>query len=243
MKIIAFFVVLIGIATVENSKASKNGIRKDVSFAAGNQDKRIVEEVSKQLPSLSGGVLDVIGSTGDGQNGIAPYNFDYTAVRVVADILKNIDVYNFTACIVNELGTNLEKCLRELEELGLYISFILREIDKLLSGKDAREESCSSCGNRQIPGFTPSPNMDYCNFIGNLTDNLECVFHELGKLRCQQYLSDTFKPFVDCLGDFVGSLPRDKTDQTRCLNSFSEINNVLTNIRDGIRGKYCTIGI
>ncbi|XP_023241892.1 uncharacterized protein LOC111640124 [Centruroides sculpturatus] len=250
MKTILFLVVLIGIATVENSKASKNEMKKDVSFAAGMQFERIVEEeVSKRLGQLqwpsssSNGVLVFVGDTVQFVSDIVPDNFNYTTVRLVADILRNIDIYNLTTCILNELGSDLEKCLRELEVLGLNVSYIAREINKLLSGPDAREESCSSCGGGQTPGFTPSANMDYCNLIGNLTDNLECILHELGKLKCQQYLSEQYKPLVDCVGQFIGSLPKDETNQTRCLMIFDEATNILTNIGGGIRGKNCKVGI
>ncbi|XP_023220118.1 uncharacterized protein LOC111640119 [Centruroides sculpturatus] len=253
MKTILFLVVLIGIATVENSKASKNEMKKGVSFSAGKQGKRIIEEVSKQLgqrqmwpswpswPSIDGGILDEIGDFFNELN--FPSNDDYTVIGFVANLLKTIDLYNFTACIVRELGSDLEKCLRELEELGINASYILREINKLLSGPDAREESCSTCGGGQTPVFTPSANMDYCNLIGNLTDNLECVLEQLAKLKCQEYLSDCFEPLVTCLGQFIGSLPKDETNQTRCLMIFEELGNILTNIGDGIQGNNCTVGL
>ncbi|XP_067133563.1 uncharacterized protein [Centruroides vittatus] len=131
-------------------------------------------------------------------------------------------------------------CFRNLELYGLNASGILMVINRVVSGTNGRED-CTSCSNE--PPFTPLPNMDYCNLIGNITENLKCVLMELGNLRCSQYISDCLEPVLDCLGEIVRSLPKDETDPTKCQDIVEEVGRILQNIGDVLEGKICTIGI
>ncbi|XP_067128810.1 uncharacterized protein [Centruroides vittatus] len=233
MKTILFLVVLIGIATVDNSEASKKEIKEDVLLDAEKKGDLSVEEDSRQ-GGLTGVLQGIVNSLPTGSPGIS----DMTTSGLLKGLLDSLDTYNLTGCLIRQTGIDLQKCFNSLAVLNLNVSGATVVLNELLYGNSGRADQCSSCSENSLTTSTSSAN-SLCPTLSNITDNIACVLREFSKLYCLPYVDDAVRILLECLGNYVDNISTNGGNETACKifeNDLGVLLGDIENIVSGILG-------
>ncbi|XP_067133602.1 uncharacterized protein [Centruroides vittatus] len=196
MKTILFLLVLVGIAIVANSEASKKKIKKDVSFDKGEKksvdDDRSVKNVKNKYNSKTDSSRVMPGISIPG----VPSSPNTNTLSLL-DLIQSLnpDLFKTLDCILDKLGLNPDEC----QLLGLDSN---SRGDTL--GRFGREDRCDDCNPDSDNPLSSMSNI--CPILNNVTSYISCYLGKLEILDCLDYVVECFTALTDCLEEYLKQL-------------------------------------